>query len=92
MSQPEIEELAEKVREAVISSDMGTESLRESKDSVNKKLIFLVPFSKVDKIGGLIAHFEEYFPHIQVDVEMNSLEDAYVKMVENEAVIRFAQD
>lgn len=41
-----------------------------------------MPYSEVDKISGLIKFFEENFPELYVDVEMNSLEDAYIKMVE----------
>jgi hypothetical protein len=44
----------------------------------------LVPYSEVDKISGLISHFEKNFPQLFIDVEMNSLEDAYIKMVEEE--------
>ena len=43
-----------------------------------------MPYSEVDKISGLIKTFEDNFPELYVDVEMNSLEDAYIKMVENE--------
>lgn len=44
----------------------------------------MVPYSEVDKISGLISHFEAKFPQLFIDVEMNSLEDAYIKMVEEE--------
>jgi hypothetical protein len=44
----------------------------------------LIPYSEVGKIHELIRHFEVNFPELQIDVEMNSLEDAYVKMVEGE--------
>lgn len=43
-----------------------------------------MPYSEVDKISALISHFEMNFPQLFIDVEMNSLEDAYIKMVEEE--------
>lgn len=54
MKPVEIKELADRVREVALSPDRGFYGLYESKDSVNKKLVFLVPFSEVDKISGLI--------------------------------------
>lgn len=61
---------------------MGIDGIKESKDSLNKKLVFQVPYSEVDKLSGLIKHFEDHFPELFIDVEMNSLEDAYISMVE----------
>lgn len=84
MTTAEIEQLANQARQAALSRDRGINGLKESKDSINKKLIFLVPFSEVGLISGLIKHFEDNFPQMYIDVEMTSLEDAYVKMVEGE--------
>jgi cobalamin biosynthesis Co2+ chelatase CbiK len=84
MNSNQIKELADRVREAALSPERGFYGLHESKDSVNKKLIFLVPFSEVDKISGLIQHFENNFPELLIDVELNSLEDAYLKLVSGE--------
>jgi len=47
-----------------------------------------VPYSEVDKISSLISNFETNFPQLFIDVEMNSLEDAYIKMVEEETLKR----
>lgn len=74
--------LAGRVRAAALSPERDITGLKESKDSVNKKMIFLVPYSEVEKISGFIKYFEDNFPEMFVDVEMNSLEDAYIKMVE----------
>ena len=82
MTHEQIRELAGRVRAAALSQERDINGLKESKDSINKKLIFLVPYSEVDKISGLIKFFEENFPELYVDVEMNTLEDAYIKMVE----------
>ena len=82
LSSEQLRELANQAREAALSS--GINGIKESKDSINKKLILLVPYSEVDKISGLIRHFEQKFPQLFIDVEMNSLEDAYIKMVEEE--------
>ena len=56
----------------------------ESNDSTPKKLIYLIPFDKITKVHELLAKFEEKFPQLYVDVEMNSLEDAYVNIAREE--------
>lgn len=84
MNPAQIKALANRVRQAALTNERGINGIRESKDSINKRLIFMVPFSEVDRIHELIRHFEDNFPELQIDVEMNSLEDAYVKMVEGE--------
>ena len=38
----------------------------------------------VDKISGIVRNIEQNCPECQVDVELNSLEDAYVKIAEDE--------
>jgi ATP-binding cassette subfamily A (ABC1) protein 3 len=82
LDQDQIRLLADRARNAAFSS--GINGIQESKDSLSKRLIFLVPYNEVEKISGLIKRFEDDFPEMFVDVEMNSLEDAYIKMVENE--------
>jgi hypothetical protein len=60
------------------------QGISESRDSSDKKLIFLVPISNVNNLSGLIKQIEERFPDFQIDIELNSLEDAYVKIAEDE--------
>ena len=40
--------------------------------------------SQVGKISGIVRDIEVNVPECQVDVELNSLEDAYVKIAEDE--------
>lgn len=62
----------------------GFDGVTESRDSSEKKLIFLVPMAQVNNISSLIAEIEVSFPNFQIDIELNSLEDAYVKIAEDE--------
>ena len=45
----------------------------------------------VDKIAGIVRNIEENCPECQVDVELNSLEDAYVKIAEDEIADKEAE-
>jgi hypothetical protein len=47
-------------------------------DSTHKKLVYLVPQSEKHKIGGLLRKLEQTFQDVYFDIEMNSLEDAYL--------------
>ena len=67
------------------------EGIKESRDSYDKKLIFLVPMALVGKISGIVRDIEENCPECQVDVELNSLEDAYVKIAEDEIAAKDAE-
>lgn len=40
--------------------------------------------SQVDKISSIVRDIEKNVPECQVDVELNTLEDAYVKIAEDE--------
>jgi ABC-type multidrug transport system ATPase subunit len=64
MSPDQVKELANRVRHAALSSDRGINGIRESKDSINKRLIFLVPYSEVGRIHSLIRNFEDNFPEL----------------------------
>jgi len=56
----------------------------KSLDSTDKNSLFNVPISLMDKISELIADVEQQVPEMQVDIEMNSLEDAFVKIAEKD--------
>lgn len=61
-------------------SDMlGTE---ESPDSNSKKLIIMVPSVHVNKLAALIEQVERSVVQVQLDLELNSLEDAFIKIAE----------
>lgn len=81
MDAQQLEELADTVRQAALSGGV-IEGIREATDSSDRRLIFQIPFSEVDRISTLVAHYENNFPELYVDVEMNSLEDAYLQIVE----------
>jgi ABC-type multidrug transport system ATPase subunit len=62
MNHEQIRALAGSVRAAALAPERDIIGLKESKDSVNKKLIFLVPYGEVGKISGFIKYFEDNFP------------------------------
>ena len=56
----------------------------KTRDSTNKKSIYLVPITHVDRVAGLIAQIEQNLPDLQADIELNSLEDAFIKIAEKD--------
>ena len=60
------------------------EGVEESRDSTDKKMIFLVPIQYVSKLSTLIKQIEDDYPEFQIDIELNRLEDSYVKIAEDE--------
>lgn len=58
--------------------------VKKSRDSNDKKLIITVPSNLVQKLGDLIAQVEENVPEVMIDLELNSLEDAFIKIAEGD--------
>lgn len=56
----------------------------ENTDSTNKKYIYQIPLDQQTKIPQLLLALENNFPETFVDIEMNSLEDAYVNIARAE--------
>ena len=57
----------------------------ENSDSTGKKLIYQVPFSEVKEMQVIIKALEEsIYDTCYIDVEMNSLEDAYINIAREE--------
>jgi len=46
--------------------------------------LFHIPISLLDRIGDLIREVEQDIPEMQVDIELNSLEDAFIKIAEKD--------
>ena len=80
----ELRQSFEQIKDLFLMNEGRYEGISESRDSSDKKLIFLVPISNVSKMSELIKEVEERFPDFQIDIELNSLEDAYVKIAEDE--------
>ena len=57
-------------------------NIEESQDSNDKKLIIMVPIIYVHQISGLISQVEQSVEEAQIDIELNSLEDAFIKIAE----------
>ena len=56
--------------------------IEESLDTNDKKLIIMVPSAYVHRLSGLIAQVERDVNEAQIDIELNSLEDAFIKIAE----------
>ena len=44
----------------------------------------MVPSMYVNKISELVAAVETSIPEVQIDLELNSLEDAFIKIAESD--------
>ena len=62
----------------------GYDGITKSPDSTDKKSLFLVPISLIDRISNLMKEVEDDVPDMQVDIELNSLEDAFIKIAEKD--------
>jgi hypothetical protein len=57
----------------------------ENSESTNKKLIYQVPFAQVERLADLVAELEQQFSdRCYIDVEINTLEDAYINIAKEE--------
>lgn len=68
-------------------SQENLESLQisENMESTNKKLIYQIPFSHLPELGGVLKELESKFSNrAYVDVEVNTLEDAYINIAKEE--------
>jgi len=64
----------------------------KSKDSTDKKFIFAVPITLQNKVADLIREIETNIPEMQVDIELNSLEDAFIKIAEKDIIEEMKQN
>ena len=83
MSQQQLTEKLEAVERIFLQRE-GFGGVVKSKDSTDKNSLYLVPINLVDKISQLIQEVETQVPEVQVDIELNSLEDAFIKIAEKD--------
>lgn len=62
----------------------GFAGIVRSPDSSDKNTLYNVPISLVNRVSELIKEVERDVPEMQVDIEMNSLEDAFIKIAERD--------
>ena len=67
----------------IFVDESGLADIEVSKDSNDKKLIIMVPSAHVNELSGLISKVEE-IKEAQIDLELNSLEDAFIKIAESD--------
>lgn len=58
--------------------------IEESQDTNDKKLIIQVPSAYVHRLADLIRQVESTVLEAQIDIELNSLEDAFIKIAEGD--------
>lgn len=77
-------EIKDKIDHVVLRSGL-LEGAEESPDSSKKRLIYTIPFEQQHNIPRLLEQLEARFENqIYIDIEMNSLEDAYVNIAKAE--------
>jgi len=78
------------IKNSTISKIFATEGyskrgIIENSDSTGKKLIYQIPFSEVKEMELILKSLEEKIDDTcYIDVEMNSLEDAYINIAKEE--------
>ena len=60
------------------------QGINKSKDSTDKKLLFTVPNTLINQVSTLLGEVERDIPEVQADIELNSLEDAFIKIAEKD--------
>lgn len=69
----------------IISPDNIRRGYAESDDSTHKMLIYQIPFSEVKDMSVLLKNLENSISnHCSIDIENNSLEDAYINIAKEE--------
>jgi len=65
----------------ILSQDKQRKNYAENSDSTDKLLIYQVPFSEVQNMSELLADLKQDIGQFcSIDVENNSLEDAYINV------------
>ena len=69
----------------ILSSENKAKGIIENTESTSKKVIYQVPFSEVRHLATLLQELERSFcSTTYIDVEINTLEDAYVNIAKEE--------
>jgi len=65
--------------EIICGGENARNGIVENQDSTSRKLIYQVPFPEVETLQKILERLEgEYGSKLYIDVETNSLEDAYI--------------
>ena len=75
--------MKEKIDDMIINLS-NLRGIQESNDSTPKKLIYVIPFDQQAFIPAVLKSLEDSFTEIYVDIQTNSLEDAYVNIAKAE--------
>jgi len=74
----------EELRDLFASGRFVSKKTVESIDSTDERVLFQIPIIDVRKMPALLAHLEDTYPTLHIDIELNSLEDSYIKIAEDE--------
>lgn len=80
------QQLSEKLKavERIFLNNDRYQGINKSKDSTDKKLLFTVPNTLINQVSTLLGEVERDIPEMQADIELNSLEDAFIKIAEKD--------
>jgi hypothetical protein len=69
----------------ILSGSNSSAGVTENGDSTYKKVIYQIPFAQVKLIAPILQQLESQFGNVAyIDIEMNSLEDAYINIAKEE--------
>jgi hypothetical protein len=69
--------------EKVIYDESLIKGVTKATGSNNSKLMYTIPFTEQHKIGQFLERLELKFPDYLLAIEMASLEQAYIRIVEH---------
>lgn len=73
------------IDQIILSPENKEMQISENQDSTSKKLIYQVPFCKVEVLNKILKALEDsLLDKVYIDVEVNSLEDAYINIAREE--------
>ena len=85
VSMIQFKDLKAEIDEVILQGQKKVKSIKESSDSTSKKLIYQIAFKDVEHISPILKDIEDKFgSKICIDIEINSLEDAYIQIQKEE--------
>jgi len=69
---------------SIFFANEDLQGVEESSDSTDRKLIIQFPLAHIQLLADLIQQVEIRVPQLQIDIELNSLEDAFIKIAEGD--------
>lgn len=83
VSKEVLEDIKQRI-EPILFDEAIIKGVEESQDSVLSKLIYILPFDQSANFSSLFEKIENQFSELYINVEMTTLEDAYVNIAKKE--------